>query len=121
MAHVLVVASKGDLQHSPPLPTTQNLPPESLVFLINCLHALYNVLSRLEFTGTHITALATRLDEIMSELTQLQATHVFVRAGLQGLYEAMENPDSSELPLAQRGLGCSQAEVHLALVSFFVH
>lgn len=94
----------------------QLLPPEACIFLVNCLHALHNALSRLEFTGTQIAALAARLEEVMSHLTQIQAAHVLARAGLQGLHDAVENTKTPEVPLAQRGQGCSQAEVQSALV-----
>ncbi|VDD75797.1 unnamed protein product [Mesocestoides corti] len=92
------------------------LPPEAYVYLVNCLHALHNALSRLEFTGAQIAALAARLEEVMSCLTQLQAAHAITRAGLYCLNEAISTP--SEVPLADRGPGCSQPEVINAFRAF---
>lgn len=95
------------------------LPPEALVYLLNCLHSLHGALARLAFTGSQIAAVAERIEAVLSALTQTQAGHILARAGLHRLYEVVSGSknDENNEPLVQRAIpGCSQAEIVDALV-----
>ncbi|KAM3171453.1 hypothetical protein ACTXT7_016598 [Hymenolepis weldensis] len=99
----------------------KDLPPEALVYLLNSLHSLHGALARLAFTGTQIAAVAKRLEEVLTAITQSQTVHILARAGLHRIYDAINSAQGHEgdVPLAQRRIpGCSQEEIVDALREF---
>ena len=117
---LLPATPQGDSRRRQQQAEALQLPPEALVYLLNCLHSLHGALARLAFTGTQIAAVAERIEAVLSALTQTQAGHILARAGLRRLYEAVSERKDGEQdsePLAQRvGPGCSQADIVDALV-----
>nr|CUU99100.1 oligomeric Golgi complex subunit 6 [Hymenolepis microstoma] len=98
----------------------KDLPPEGLVYLLNSLHSLHGALARLAFTGAQIAAVAERVEEVLTLMTQAQTVHILARAGLYRIYDAINSSqDHEDVSLAQRSIpGCSQEEIVDALREF---
>ncbi|VDN98632.1 unnamed protein product [Rodentolepis nana] len=103
-----------------PQSVQKDLSPEGLVYLLNSLHSLHGALARLAFTGAQIAAVAERMEEVLTSMTQAQTLHILTSAGLHRIYDAINSSQGHEdVSLAQRSIpGCSQEEIVDALREF---